>query len=91
MNYIETLCSPCSIALVGASVNPRVAIVTFAAGCGIITLELIEEMTHLELASLSADIVEALRGENSRQASLSRAIRAMDVLAERSRFLKQLS
>ena len=87
MNYIEALCSPCSIALVGASVNPRVAIVTFAAGCGIINLELIEETTHLELAILTADTVEALRGEIPPFTSLSRVILAKDVLAERSRYL----
>ena len=57
-----------------ASVNPRVAIVTFAGGYGIITLDLIEETTHLELASLSADTVEVLRGKIPPFASLHNPI-----------------
>ncbi len=54
--------------------NPAVAIVTFAGGYGIITLDLISEANYLEVARLSEETVSRIKRCTPRYASLSNPI-----------------
>jgi len=54
--------------------HPGVAIVTFAGGYGIITLDLISEARFLEVAALSGETVSRIRQSTPRFASLTNPI-----------------
>jgi acetate---CoA ligase (ADP-forming) len=57
-----------------AAIDPRLAVVTFAGGYGVITLDLISETSLLELAKLSGETVSRMSGRALPFASLANPV-----------------